>query len=167
MACSNVTFDINGEIITDDCVNGTWMDRNFNGGWTNYSFLMDQYSELRDDPGYQAKDIKNEQEITIYNNTKLKINIEGKYLSLRCGVNSFNFWPMLVLKTKQLNSGLISPISKFWWDINFWHFAPNIASRIYRFMFYEMFKRKIWKKYIGISNKNYVSRFTFQGASMN
>jgi len=77
VACSNVTFDIDGEIITDDCVNGTWMDSNFNGGKTNYSFLMDQYSELRDDPGYQARDIKNEQEITIYNNTKLKINIEG------------------------------------------------------------------------------------------
>ena len=66
-----------GEIITDDCVNGTWMDSNFNGGRTNYSYLMDQYAVLRDDPGYQAKDISNEQEITIYNNTRLKINIEG------------------------------------------------------------------------------------------
>ena len=26
-----------------------------------------------------TKDIKNEQEITIYNNTKLKINIEGNF----------------------------------------------------------------------------------------
>ena len=62
---------------TYDCVNGTWMDSNFNGGFTNYSNLMKIYGQLREDPAYRADVVAYEQDITIYNKTKLKINIEG------------------------------------------------------------------------------------------
>ena len=36
-----------------------------------------EYSRLREDPKYRASEISYEQDITIFNATKLKINIEG------------------------------------------------------------------------------------------
>ncbi len=40
VACTNVTFDKESKsMISQDCVNGTWFDMNFNGGQTNYSHL--------------------------------------------------------------------------------------------------------------------------------
>ncbi len=40
VACTNVTFDVEARsMISQDCVNGTWFQDNFNGGRTNYSHL--------------------------------------------------------------------------------------------------------------------------------
>ena len=36
-----------------------------------------EYGRRREDPKYRAKEISYEEDITIYNKTKLKINIEG------------------------------------------------------------------------------------------
>ena len=46
-------------------------------GVTNYSYMHLEYSHLREDPKYRASEISYEQDITIFNATKLKINIEG------------------------------------------------------------------------------------------
>ena len=63
--------------MANDCVNGTWFSDNFNGGSTNYSYMSLEYGRRREDPKYRAKEISYEEDITIYNKTKLKINIEG------------------------------------------------------------------------------------------
>lgn len=61
-ACSNVTIDYEtGSMITRDCVNGTWMETDFNGGYTNYSYMMKVYGEQREDPRYRAAEISYEQ----------------------------------------------------------------------------------------------------------
>lgn len=74
-------------MITRDCVNGTWFPNNFNGGYTNYSYMMDMYSQMREDPNFRANEVSYEQDITIFNQTKLKINIEGKSLSF-CSISN-------------------------------------------------------------------------------
>ena len=79
-ACSNVTIDKEGKSMKAyDCVNGTWIDsyREFNGGFTNYSNLMDTYGQLREDPGYRSNAVHYEEDITIYNRTQLRVNIQG------------------------------------------------------------------------------------------
>ena len=61
-ACSNVTIDYEtGSMITRDCVNGTWMETDFNGGYTNYSYMMKIYGEQREEPRYRAAEISYEQ----------------------------------------------------------------------------------------------------------
>ena len=71
VACTNITFDEEGQsMITRDCVNGTWMEDNYNGGKTNYSYLMKHYGERREDEEFRAVEIDYEQDITIYNRTK-------------------------------------------------------------------------------------------------
>jgi len=78
VSCSNVTVDHEARsILTYDCVNGTWFPDDFNGGVTNYSYMHLEYSHVREDPQYRASEISYEQDITIFNATKLKINIEG------------------------------------------------------------------------------------------
>ena len=79
VSCSIVQIDNdNGEIITSDCVNGTWMPDDFNGGLTNYSYLSSEYNRTRQDPDFRAKEISYEEDIMLFENrTKLKINIEG------------------------------------------------------------------------------------------
>jgi len=78
VSCSNVTIDEEANsIVANDCVNGTWFSDNFNGGSTNYSYMSLEYGRRREDPKYRAKEISYEEDITIYNKTKLKINIEG------------------------------------------------------------------------------------------
>lgn len=78
VACSNVTIDYEAKsMITRDCVNGTWIPDNFNGGQTNYTFMMAEYNRYREDPSVRATEISYEEDITIFNATKLKINIEG------------------------------------------------------------------------------------------
>ena len=53
------------------------IDSLFKKGVTNYSYMHLEYSHLREDPKYRASEISYEQDITIFNATKLKINIEG------------------------------------------------------------------------------------------
>lgn len=78
VACSNVTIDHEAKsMITRDCVNGTWFSSSFNGGKTNYTYMMAEYSRLREDPAHRADEIAFEPDITIFNQTKLKFNIEG------------------------------------------------------------------------------------------
>ena len=79
MSCSNVQIDNeNAAILTSDCVNGTWLPDNFNGGLTNYSHLSFEYKRAREDPNFRAKEISYEEDIMLFQNrTKLKINIEG------------------------------------------------------------------------------------------
>lgn len=78
VSCSNVTIDEEASsIVTRDCVNGTWFPDNFNGGTTNYSYMSLIYGQLREDPAFRASEVSYEQDITIFNQTKLKINIEG------------------------------------------------------------------------------------------
>lgn len=78
VACSNVTIDHEAKsMITRDCVNGTWVPDSFNGGQTNYSYMMKEYGRMREDPDFRAEEVSYELDITIYNETKLKINIEG------------------------------------------------------------------------------------------
>ncbi len=78
VACSNVTIDHDGKsMITRDCVNGTWFPEKFNGGKTNFSDLMGKYGAMREDPDFRASEISYERDIVIFNQTKLKINIEG------------------------------------------------------------------------------------------
>jgi len=78
VSCSNVTIDKEtNSIVTRDCVNGTWLPDNFNGGTANYSYMSLEYGRLREDPDFRVEEISYEQDITIFNRTKLKINIEG------------------------------------------------------------------------------------------
>ena len=48
-----------------------------NKGTTNYSRMSLEFGRLREDPYYRVPEVHYEQDITIYNQTKLKINIEG------------------------------------------------------------------------------------------
>ena len=57
-------------LITKDCLNGTWLPNNFNGGFTNYSYLMQVYGERREEEQYRESNIAYEPDITIYNQTK-------------------------------------------------------------------------------------------------
>jgi len=83
VSCSNITIDKDARTITTyDCVNGTWMPDDFNGGLTNYSYMSLEYSRLREDPTYRAPEISYEEDITIFNQTKLQINIQGCVNSL-------------------------------------------------------------------------------------
>ena len=78
MSCSNVTIDHEARsIITRDCVNGTWFPDDFNGGTTNYSYMSLEYARLRELQEYREPEISYERDIVIFNETKLKINIEG------------------------------------------------------------------------------------------
>ena len=64
-------------MIARDCVNGTWFPDNFNGGKTNYSLMTAEYGFLREDERNRVAEIDYEVDITFYNKTKLKINMEG------------------------------------------------------------------------------------------
>ena len=79
VSCSDVNVDKeNGEIVASDCVNGTWLSNDFNGGITNYSYLSFEYHQKRENPDFREDEISYEQDIMIFENkTKLKINIEG------------------------------------------------------------------------------------------
>ena len=78
VSCSNVTIDHEARsIITRDCVNGTWFPDDFNGGTTNYSYMSLEYARLRELQEYREPEISYERDIVIFNETKLKINIEG------------------------------------------------------------------------------------------
>ncbi|TRY79645.1 hypothetical protein TCAL_12607 [Tigriopus californicus] len=78
IACTNVTIDREARtMISQDCVNGTWFEDNFNGGSTNYSYLTEAYSEMRELDENKVDGISYEEDITIYNSSKMKINIEG------------------------------------------------------------------------------------------
>lgn len=78
VSCSNITIDMeSSSMITRDCVNGTWMATPFNGGKTNYSDLTLIYGSEREDPRWRVEEISFEEDIIIFNSTKLKINIEG------------------------------------------------------------------------------------------
>ena len=60
---------------SDDCVNGTWFDPNFNGGQTNYSYLTKMYAEEREKRDSRVKfagedAIAYEPDITIFWDTK-------------------------------------------------------------------------------------------------
>ena len=57
-------------LITKDCVNGTWLPNNFNGGFVNYSHLMKVYGERREQEQFRELQIAYEPDITIYNQTK-------------------------------------------------------------------------------------------------
>ena len=57
-------------LITKDCVNGTWLPDNFNGGSVNYSHLMKVYGERREQERFRELQIAYEPDITIYNQTK-------------------------------------------------------------------------------------------------
>ena len=48
-----------------------------NLGTANYSHMSLEYGRLREDPDFRVEEISYEQDITIFNRTKLKINIEG------------------------------------------------------------------------------------------
>jgi hypothetical protein len=68
VACSNITVDHDAKsMITTDCVNGTWMDDDYNNGKTNYSHLMKDYSLKREDPVYRSDEIFYELDIIIIN----------------------------------------------------------------------------------------------------
>ena len=79
VSCSDVNVDKEtGEIMASDCVNGTWLTNDFNGGITNYSYLSFEYHQKRENPDFREDEISYEQDIMIFENkTKLKINIEG------------------------------------------------------------------------------------------
>lgn len=78
VACTNVTIDAEtNSMISRDCVNGSWFEDNYHGGQTNYSHLIKDYSILREDESSRASEIAYEFDITIYNRTRLKINIDG------------------------------------------------------------------------------------------
>ena len=49
----------------------------FNVGTANYSYMSLEYGRLREDPDFRVEEISYEQDIIIFNRTKLKINIEG------------------------------------------------------------------------------------------
>ena len=71
VACTNVTMDVEARaMITEDCVNGTWFEDDFNNGRTNYSHLTKIYWEMRDVADRRVQGIDYERDITIYNSTK-------------------------------------------------------------------------------------------------
>ena len=71
VACTNVTIDHeSNSMISQDCVNGTWFESNFNGGSTNYSYLTMRYWAQRDDEDLRVVGIDYEPDITIFNKTK-------------------------------------------------------------------------------------------------
>ena len=78
VSCTNITVDHDAKsMIARDCVNGTWFPDNFNGGKTNYSLMTAEYGLLREDSQNRVAEIDYEVDITFYNKTKLKINMEG------------------------------------------------------------------------------------------
>nr|XP_040567981.1 uncharacterized protein LOC121117603 [Lepeophtheirus salmonis] len=78
VACTNISIDRESNMmITRDCVNGTWLEDNYNGGKVNYSQLVNEYSFRREIFEHRAHHIEYEPDITFLNRTKLKINIEG------------------------------------------------------------------------------------------
>jgi len=78
VSCSVIKLNEDGhQLQTEDCVNGTWFPNDFNGGSTNYSFLTRELARRRELAEYREETISYEPDITIFNKTKLKINIEG------------------------------------------------------------------------------------------
>lgn len=71
VSCTNVTIDYDAQqIISQDCVNGTWFGKDFNGGQTNYSHLTEEYFNQRDDEDLRVQGIDYEQDIIIIPRTK-------------------------------------------------------------------------------------------------
>ena len=64
------------ELQTEDCVNGTWFPNDFNGGSTNYSYLMAQLAKRREMEEHREQYISYEPEITIFNKTKYVITLK-------------------------------------------------------------------------------------------
>ena len=78
VACTNVTIDREARsMISEDCVNGTWFEDNFNNGQTNYSYLTKAYFNTRDIESNKVRGIAYEGDLTIYNETRMLINMQG------------------------------------------------------------------------------------------
>lgn len=87
VSCTNITVDHDANsMLAKDCVNGTWFPDNFNGGKTNYSLMAKEFGKLREDVENRVSEIDYEMDITFYNKTKLKFNMEGcsNWLSEEC-----------------------------------------------------------------------------------
>ena len=57
-------------MVTKDCINGTWFPKDYFGGTANYSDLIDELGEMRENKESREPKIHLESELMIYNRTK-------------------------------------------------------------------------------------------------
>lgn len=65
------------QMVTKDCINGTWFPKGHFGRTAGYSDLIDELGEMRENKESREPKIHLEAELMIYNRTKLQVNIDG------------------------------------------------------------------------------------------